>query len=58
MSRQADIERRLDNLSTRVRQYSDGATDAAEGLLTRGRRAVGRFNRRDTGKRITQAAED
>jgi hypothetical protein len=58
MSRQADIERRLDDLSTRVRHYSDGATETAEGLLTRGRRAVGRFNRRDAGKRITQAAED
>lgn len=58
MSKQTDIERRLDDLSTRVRQYSNGVADSADGLLSRGRRAVGRFNHRDTGKRITQAAED
>jgi hypothetical protein len=58
MSRQADIERRLDNLSTRVREYSDGAADTAGGLWSRGRRAVSRLNKRDAGKRITQAAED
>lgn len=58
MSRQAEIERRLDDLSTRVRQYTDGVTDTADSWLTRGRRAVSRISRRDTGKRITQAAED
>jgi len=58
MSRQADIERRLDDLNSRVRQYTDGVSETAEGLLTRGRRAVGRLNRRDTSKRIAQAAED
>jgi hypothetical protein len=58
MSRQADIERRLDNLGSRVRQYSDGVTDTADSLLARGRRAVGRLNRRDAGKRISRAAED
>ncbi|GLQ48101.1 hypothetical protein GCM10007862_31520 [Dyella lipolytica] len=58
MSRQADIERRLDNLGSRVRQYSDGAADTADSLLARGRRAVGRFNGRDAGKRLSRAAED
>lgn len=58
MSRQADIERRIDDLSNRVRQYSDGVADGADGLLSRGKRAVSKFNRRDTGKRITRAAED
>ncbi|MBE1159273.1 hypothetical protein [Dyella acidiphila] len=58
MSRQADIERRLDDLSSRVRQYGDGISDTADNLMTRGRRAVGRLNRRDTGKRIARAAED
>ena len=58
MSRQADIERRLDDLSSRVRHYTDGVSDTTEGLLTRGRRVVGRLNRRDTSKRIAQAAED
>ncbi|GAB2588048.1 hypothetical protein ISP15_07160 [Dyella jejuensis] len=57
MSRQADIERRLDDLSNRVRHYTDGVSDSAEGLLMRGKRAVGRFNRRDAGRRISQAAE-
>jgi hypothetical protein len=58
MSRQTDIERRLDDLSDRVRHYSNGVSDAADGLLTRGKRAVGKFNRRDASKRISQAAED
>ncbi|QAU24754.1 hypothetical protein EO087_12775 [Dyella sp. M7H15-1] len=58
MSRQADIERRLDNLSTHVRHYTDGVSETTDGLLARGRRAVGRFNRADTGKRIARAAED
>ncbi|GLQ49139.1 hypothetical protein ACFFJT_02860 [Dyella flava] len=58
MSRQADIERRLDDLSTRVRHYTDGVSETADGMATRGRRAVGRFNRVDTGKRIVRAAED
>ena len=58
MSRQADIERRLDDLSTRVRHYTDGVTDTAEGWVNRGRRAVGKLNRTDTTKRIAQAAED
>jgi hypothetical protein len=58
MSRQTDIERRLDDLSDRVRHYSNGVSDAADGLLTRGKRAVGKFNRRDATKRVSQAAED
>lgn len=58
MSRQADIERRLDDLSSRVRQYTDGVTDTAGNWVTRGRRAVGKLNRTDTTKRIAQAAED
>jgi hypothetical protein len=58
MSRQADIERRLDHLGTRVREYADGATDTADDWLSRGRRAVGRFNRSDTRKRVARRAED
>jgi|SRR5215469_2890829 len=58
MSRQAEIERRLDDLSTRVRHYTDDVTDAAEGWVSRGRRAVGRLSGRDTTRRIAQAAED
>lgn len=58
MSKQGDIERRLDDLSDRVRHYSNGVSDAADGLLTRSKRAVGRFNSRDASKRISQKAED
>ena len=58
MSRQADIERRLDHLGNRVREYADGAADTADGWLSRGRRAVGRFSRTDTRKRIARRAED
>ncbi|GLQ99620.1 hypothetical protein [Dyella mobilis] len=58
MSKQADIERRLDDLSTRVRHYTDGVSDTADNLMTRGRRAVSRLQGADTGKRIARAAED
>lgn len=58
MSRQADIERRLDHLGNRVREYADGAADTADGWLSRGRRAVGRFNRADARKRMARRAED
>jgi hypothetical protein len=58
MSRQADIERRLDHLGNRVREYADGAADTADGWLSRGRRAVGRFSRTDARKRIARRAED
>ena len=58
MSRQADIERRLDQLGNRVREYADGAADTADGWLSRGRRAVGRLNRSDARKRIARQAED
>lgn len=58
MSRQADIERRLDHLGNRVREYADGAADTADGWLSRGRRAVGRLNRSDARKRIARQAED
>jgi hypothetical protein len=51
MSRQADIERRLDQLGSRVREYADGATDTADGWLSRGRRG-------DARKRVTRRAED
>ncbi|GLQ92690.1 hypothetical protein [Dyella acidisoli] len=58
MSRQADIERRLDHLGNRVREYADGAVDTADDWLSRGRRAVGRFSRSDARKRIARRAED
>ena len=58
MSRQADIERRLDHLGNRVREYADGAADTADSLLSRGRRAVGRFRGVEARKRIARRAED
>ena len=58
MSKQAELERRIDDLSTRVRQYTDGVSETADSLLTRGRRAVSRFRNRDTGQVIARKAED
>lgn len=58
MSRQADIERRLDHLGNRVREYADGAADTADDWLSRGRRAVSKLNRSDARKRIARRAED
>lgn len=58
MSRQADIERRLDHLGHRVRDYADGAADTADDWLSRGRRAVSRLQRTDARKRMARRAED
>ena len=69
MSRQANIERRLDDLNDRVRRYADGAsdrvkhyadgaTDTAGNWISRGRRAASKFNRQDASQRVTRAAED
>ena len=58
MSRQADIERRLDHLGSRVREYADGAADTADGWLSRGRRAVSKLSSGTTRKRIARRAED
>ena len=58
MSRQADIERRLDHLGNRVREYADGAADTADSLLSRGRRAVSKLSSGDARRRVARKAED
>jgi len=58
MSRRREFDTRIDDLGERVRHYADDASDTARGLLARGRRAAGRFNRRDCGQRLSRAAED
>lgn len=58
MSRQADIERRLDHLGNRVREYADGAADTADNLLSRGRRAVSKLSSGDARRRMARRAED
>lgn len=58
MSRQADIERRLDHLGNRVREYADGAADTADSWLTRGRRAVSKLSSGDARRRVARHAED
>ncbi|GGA50558.1 hypothetical protein [Dyella nitratireducens] len=58
MSRQADIERRLDHLGNRVREYADGAADTADNLLSRGCRAVSKLSSGDARRRMARRAED
>lgn len=58
MSRQADIERRLDHLGSRMREYANGTAETADDLLSRGRRAVSRISQGDARKRIARRAED
>lgn len=58
MSRQADIERRLDHLGNRVREYADGAADTADNWLSRGRRAVSKLGSGDARRRVARKAED
>jgi hypothetical protein len=58
MSRQADIERRLDYLGNRVREYADGAADTADSWLSRSRRAVSKLGSGDTRRRVARRAED
>ncbi|WP_333680995.1 hypothetical protein [Dyella sp.] len=58
MSRQADIERRLDHLGNRVREYADGAADTADSWLSRSRRAVSKLSSGDARRRVARRAED
>jgi len=64
MSRSREIERHLseaaEHAGERVRQYANGATDSAHGLVERGRRAASRFGRQghDVGRHLSRAAED
>ena len=58
MSKTDELERGYDGLRDRVRDHVSDATDAVDGMVTRGRRAVARFDRPDRRCRLKRLAGD